>query len=142
MIREGKVIANPSIGREQTYSMGQEARPVSEFFINQFWKNSDSLCQLCASRELARTFYEFCSLARTWPEMYEKLKKDFDKVEFHLNLVPYFRSSSIIQNSSLRSAWLEDSVIRDSIENLTAKVSMFLHEQFEKVKKQKKQGKQ
>jgi len=47
-----------------------EEKPVSEFFINQFWRNLDNVRHLCASGDLTKAFYGLRSLAKTWPEMY------------------------------------------------------------------------
>lgn len=102
-------------------------------FLYRFWENLDNIRHLNASKDSIEAFYELRSLIKTWLEMYEKLKKDFYKAEIGLNLETYLRqhSSSLHDDSDFKVSFRVD------VENLIAKTSALLHEEFERLQEDK-----
>lgn len=78
---EGKVVANPSVGREQTYSTSQEPSTMSEFFINQFWRDLDAIRHENLSNPLV-AYLNLSSLVKMLPPaLKNKLLPDFQAAE-------------------------------------------------------------
>jgi len=125
---EGKVIANPAIGREQTYSLSGKPRLASEFFINQFWKNLDEIRRLNV-KDSVEAFFHLRSLIKTLPEMYEQLKPDVEKT---LRSLTTYREK---EQHGYYDIGVFILYAIPEVEDLISKASAFLHEQFEKLQK-------
>jgi len=102
---------------------------VSSQRFSVFQKDLDDIRHINASKDSIEAFYELRSLTKTWPEIYEKLEKDFDAAEFGLN----FETSLRQRGSSLYDDTHFKVSFRVDVENLIAKVSALLHGEFERL---------
>ena len=128
MQKEGIVTANPPVGREQTYSASKKPVLMSEFFINQFWKNLDSIRHLNASEDSITAFYEIRSLIKMLPiQIYEQLEPDLEKASKWMQKWFDENKPVVVSPTGL-----------GGVEYLIRKVSAVLHGQFEKLQKEKK----
>lgn len=124
--KEGKVVPNPPIGREQTYSISRKPRRVSEFFINEFWKDLHSIRRLNVE-DSVDAFWHLRSLIKTYHEMYEELKGDVEKTQRSLKA----HSEKKQQGHYYFGNFILCAV--PEVEDLIGKTATFLHEQFEKL---------
>ena len=140
---KGKVVANPSMGREQTYSVDQKPLPMSEFFINQFWKNLDDVRRENISNPILAYVNLHSLLKMLPPALNEKLKPDVQAAEqetekFFVDLASLLNVLGVIpgyvQNPGVKSGVQQKvrAAIFDLVETLIAKVSALLHEEFER----------
>lgn len=131
MKKGGVIIANPPMGREQTYSASPEQLSMSPFLIDQLWKDLDSIRHQNSSEDSIVAFFEIRSLIKMLPpSISEKLKGDVQRV-----------ANSIAKKGKVM--W--DPMTRQfdyplgsvDVEFLIGKVSEVLHEQFEKTQRSK-----
>lgn len=127
---EGKVVPNPPMGREQTYSASRKPRLVSEFFINQFWKNLDVIRNENASKDSLTAFFRLRSLIKMYPELFEELKLDIEKTQRIVIEQDRKLSSELLGTYAFGSP---------DVENLIGRVSAFLHKQFERLQRESKE---
>jgi len=131
LLGKGKVVPNPPIGREQTYSVSQEPRLVSEFFISQFWKDLNDYRNLNVTDSLG-AFWNTRSLIKTYPGMYEALESDIKKTQRSLETHKEKEQYGYYDIGVFVLCGVPE------VEDLIGKVAIFLHEQFEKLQKEKK----
>jgi len=143
---EGKVIANPPVGREQTYSVDQKPLHMSEFFINQLWKNLDDVRRENISNPILAYVNLHSLLKMLPPALNEKLKPDIQAVEQEaekvfvdltslLNVLGVISPGYVQGDPNLKRGVQEKvrAAVFDLVENLIAKVSALLHGEFERL---------
>jgi hypothetical protein len=143
---QGKVVANPPVGREQTYSVIQKPLPMSEFFINQFWKNLDDVRRENISNSVM-AYVNLHSLFKMLPPaLNEKLKPDIQAAEQEtekvfvdlaslLNVLGIVSPGYVQGNPDVKRGVQVKvrAALFDLVENLIARVSALLHEEFERL---------
>jgi hypothetical protein len=143
---EGKVVANPSVGREQTYSVDQKPLHMSEFFINQFWKNLDDIRRENISNPIMAYVNLHSLLKMLPPILNEKLKPDIQAAEQEAEKVFVDLTSLLNVLGIVSPGYVQGdphlkrgiqgkvrAIIFDLVQNLIAKVSALLHEEFERL---------
>jgi len=143
---QGKVVANPPVGREQTYSVNQKPLPISEFFINQFWKNLDDVRRENISNPILAYVNLHSVLKMLPPALNEKLKPDIQAAEQEtekvfvdlaslLNVLGVISPGYVQGNPDVKRGVQVKvrAAVSDLVENLIARVSALLHEEFERL---------
>jgi len=138
LMEKGAVKPNPPTGIERTYSLSQKPMPMSEFFINQFWKRLDHIIELNAEDSSA-AFHETRALCKTIPSLYKQLEPDIEEADKIILEWEKKHGSGPVKGGQ---GWITTPYepLRGclAVEDLVGKIAIFLHEQFERLQKSEK----
>ena len=142
--KDGKVVSNPTVGREQTYSASRKPPPMSQFFINQFWKELDTIRHENVGDSLI-AFIELRSLIKTLPPTQkDKLIPNVQKVDQQIRetkVNPTLPTSYHNLLAQQQTREKRKQVAFGLVEALIEEVSTVLHEEFGRMQKEKSKKK-